>query len=200
MKRYFSTFLTLFLVYSLAAQKDFRKGYITTLTDETIFVDIYIPYSGKLQTKINDGKTIKYKRRSLADYGYLIDGKKKSQFAATAFPVITYKGYYVTFNDDTIKGYFTHWNSSQITLYKKGNQKKTKLSPSDNVKVFCIKRGTTEERYDQIDYTVKLGLLDSKVNSRQFCRPEIEGTMVLYKTHCSLSWAYGSKWHDDRRK
>lgn len=97
MKKSLFTFLMLFLVYSLTAQKNFKKGYITTLTDETIFVDLYIPYSGKIQTKKDGGKTIKYQRKSLKDYGYLIDDKKDSQFASTAFPSLTYEGYYIKY-------------------------------------------------------------------------------------------------------
>ena len=144
-KTFIATLIMLFLINSSFAQKKFIKGYITMVSDETILVDLYIPASGKLQTKKDGGKTVKYRRRSLRDYGYLENGKKTSRFTATAFPVLTYEGYYITTKTgDTTEGYFVKWNNDEIVLYQKENMLRYRLNAAW-MDGFAVKKYKTYE-------------------------------------------------------
>lgn len=87
---------------------------------------------------------------------------------------------------DTVESYFLKWNSKLIMFYEKGYNKIRKLEAKE-AKGFTVKRGKKTESYNQIEYTVKVGFFDSKRTITQFCKPEIEGKIVLYKTEFSVS-------------
>ena len=188
MKTFITAFLTLFLVANLFAQKVFTKGYITTMSDETILADLYIPASGKIYVKKDGEKKERYRRMSLKDYGFIINNKKSSMFAATAFPNRAYDGYYINSLGDTIPAYIIRWSTKSLILYIKKNMLKREFS-TFGIRSFSIQKGEHYERYDKISFILKPGPfnatafgMNSELEQEQFRKALVDGKILLYKT------------------
>lgn len=179
MKNIILTFILATLYLSSFAQTKFKEGYIIEQSGTTKLLSIYIPNNGKIKTR-QKGNVIKYSRTSLKDYGFIENGKQKSMFAATAFPVETYEGYYISKSDgDTIHGYFIKWSSKEILIYKKSNLKKTIInenlissySISDEIETFA--------QYERINYRVTID--EKEYSEAQLCRVLQKGKITLYR-------------------
>ncbi len=185
MKTLLSILLTLMVSISLTAQNDYREGYIVTDTDETKLVEILVV--GKVKTR-KSGQVKKYTKRSLKDYGYIVNGKKQSIYAATAFPVSTYDGYYVSTQGDTIRIYISRWSNEVLVGYRKIDRVRTKLYPT-MLKGFAVKRHKDYTWYEKVRYEVRVGLLDIRYNEEQFIEAKLQGDINYYNTILTIQSA-----------
>ncbi len=157
----------------------FQSGYLTFPNDSTIFVDIQLTANNKAAIKYQEnGKAIKAFKIKLKDYGTLLDGQKKSDYANSAFKEITFDAYYVSKEtNDTSHFYFLEHTYHKITGYLP-NRKKLILYPKGIATVF-INNSEAGIFYDGLD--LKEYGSSRPDHTHKFLERIIGGKVALYE-------------------
>ena len=148
-------FFFFFLTLSTALYSQyFEDGYIVKKDNTTIYAPISISFNGKYLKIIENDKKVKFEKTQLKDYGYIVDGKKETAFAETAFSMSAYAGYYILSNEpDTLECFITNWNSKHLKGYSR-NKEKLNFSTKDKLESYSVVRENKKTIwFDKIAYT-----------------------------------------------
>jgi hypothetical protein len=170
---------------NLFSQRAFEDGYITLNTGEDLFVEVMILNSSKLKVREN-GEVKKYEKKNLEDYGYVIDGVKKSKFAATAFVEAAYEGYYVSgHNSDTTEIYFIAWDNRILYFYDKQSLEYKRLEKHNGIQNITINYDDGVKKYDRVEHNLNIykNYKDNVYFDSQICLLIDEGNISIYTGH-----------------
>jgi hypothetical protein len=191
MKKIYFTFAFSLLINCVIFGQKFQPGYVTFPSNYTTFVDIQLTSNNKPFIKYQyNGKTVKAFKIKLKDYGTIIDGQQKSDYANSAFKKITFDAYFVSKETgDTSQFYFLEHTYDKIIGYLP-DRGKLILYPKDIVTV-SIDDDETRIFYDGL----LIDVFEDKKSKDQyiFLKKLTDGRIFLYEineTNSNLTVKY----------
>lgn len=172
------------VIASVTFSQKFQSGYLTMLNDSTVLVDVQLTSNNKTFIKYQkDGKTYKEYKHKLKDYGTIIDGQKKSDYANSAFKEKTFEAYFISKEiGDTALFYFLEYSYDKITGFLP-NREKLVLYPKDILTVFVADEiGIYYDGLDLKEYGSKRA-----EHTHKFLERIKNGKLMLYEISLMLS-------------
>lgn len=179
MKYLYFTFTFSLLMNCIAFGQKFQPGYLSYSKDSTIFVDVQLTSNNKTFVKYQkNGENHKDFKSKLKDYGIVVDGQQKSNYANTGFREITFDAYYISKETgDTSQFYFLEHTYDKITGYLP-NRERLNLYPKDIATVF-VNDNATGIFFDGLD--LKEYGSSRPDNTHKFLERIINGKVALYE-------------------